>query len=101
MNRPPEIAEILEIAERAVSARDLAEQIGLTVEFAEWYPVTAGELHIQDRRVVVNSRSHVPADQVIAHEIAHYLLYSSDLQVNDEEELCDNFAGLLMEDKRG
>lgn len=72
---------------------EIAERLGVVVEFGDWFPVTAGEYEHAVRKITVNRRAAVDAEAVIAHELGHHFL--DRLAREQDEHFCNDFAAAL------
>lgn len=79
------------------SVVEIADNLGLKIEYEHWFPVTAGEFSWAGKKITVNKNAKLSADRIIAHEIGHFLVKRYELNVADEERFCDRFAENLLD----
>lgn len=80
----------------AGSVLNVAAELGLTIRFAKWCPVTAGEISHVRSEIVVNQNADVPFEQIVAHEIGHFIVRQKQITTVNEEAFCDRFAERLI-----
>lgn len=76
--------------------RAITSSAGLSIKTGDWHPVTAGEFIASRGEIIVNGRSDIAAERVIAHELGHFFLAAYGLEVSDVEGFCDRFADALL-----
>lgn len=69
---------------------EIASMLGLAIDYGSWFPVTAGEFDGSSETITVNVRADADPEEVIAHELGHFLL--SWLGVDQNEAFCEEFA---------
>lgn len=79
----------------------LVEQVGVSLTYGRWHPVTLGEFNKKTRSICINLNATIDQKLIIAHELGHY--FAADLPGQrsraKEETIAEDFAAVIMVQK--